>query len=72
MLFRSDCVTLLDGDGTQRHWKYEGSYVEQPWLDTEIYQVIKSKWNQLRNEEVARKTKQMNKGRGKPARRYRR
>jgi len=47
-----ECIMLLDGDGTFRHWKYPGAYNEQPWIDIQIFQVIRGKWVEMKNEEM--------------------
>lgn len=47
-----DCVSLLDGDGTFHHWKYAGAYADQPWIDLQIYQMIRKRWVELRNDEM--------------------
>ena len=46
---------LLDGDGTFRHWKYAGAYADQPWIDMQIYRVIRGKWVELKNKEMSGK-----------------
>lgn len=55
--FVYDCLMLLDSDGCFNKWKYQGAYADQPWIDIQIYQVIRSKWVQLRNEDMENKTK---------------
>jgi len=47
-----DCVSLMDGDGTYRHWKYNGAYADQPWIDLQIYKVIRKRWVELRNDDM--------------------
>jgi hypothetical protein len=57
-----DCIALLDSDGTYRHWKYEGAYADQPWLDLQVYGVIRQRWVELRNEEMDTKFNRMSTG----------
>jgi hypothetical protein len=47
---------LLDGDGTFRHWKFPGSYSEQPAFDIHVYQIIKAKYVELVNEKIEQET----------------
>jgi len=48
----AECVDMIDGKGTQRHWKYPGSYSEQPEIDLVIYRVIRMRWVELVNEQM--------------------
>lgn len=57
-----DCVQLLDGDGTFRHWKYSGAYADQPWIDLQIYRIVRCKWVELRNNEMSSKFDRMSGG----------
>lgn len=50
--FINDCILLLDGDGTFRHWKYAGALADQPYVDIVIYRIIQGKWVELRNEDM--------------------
>ena len=43
---------MLDGDGTQRHWKYPGAYSDQPAQDVLIYRVIRSRWCELTSDKM--------------------
>jgi len=43
---------LLDSEGAFRHWKHPGSYEEQPWIDIQIYKVIRGRWVELMNEKI--------------------
>lgn len=43
---------MIDGKGTQRHWKYQGAYADQPAVDLVIYRVIRSRWVELVNEKI--------------------
>ena len=54
--FIEDCIMLLDGDGTFRHWKYEGAYACQPWIDIQFYKAIRGKWVELKNKEIEANT----------------
>jgi hypothetical protein len=47
-----ECVMFLDGKGTFRHYKYPGSYSQQPFIDIQIYKVIQQKWIQLTNNKM--------------------
>jgi hypothetical protein len=48
----AECVDMMDGKGTQRHWKYEGAYGDQPALDVDIYRIIRGTWVDLVNEKM--------------------
>jgi len=48
---------MIDGKGTQRHWKYEGGYADQPAIDIVIYRVIRSRWVEMVNERMEAETK---------------
>lgn len=48
----ADCLQLLDGDGTYARFKYAGSLADQPAFDLSVYDLIKAKWNTLRNQEM--------------------
>ncbi|MGH0051925.1 MAG: hypothetical protein ACQ5SW_00860 [Sphaerochaetaceae bacterium] len=48
-----DYVRIMDGDGTYKHYLYPGGPLEQPFLVMEILDIIKAKWNELRNKEQA-------------------
>jgi hypothetical protein len=50
-----EAVVFMDGDGAVRHWKYEGSYADQPAFDQSVYSRIRSRWIELRNEDLKRK-----------------
>ena len=47
-----ECFDLMDGKCTQRHWKYPGSYEEQPAFDLDVYRVIRNKNVELINAKV--------------------
>jgi hypothetical protein len=47
-------LDMIDGKGTQRHWKYPGPYSEQPAIDVDVYRAIRAKWVELTNEELKR------------------
>jgi hypothetical protein len=42
---------MLDGDGTYHLLLYSGGLDEQPALDMSVMDIIKSRWNELRNQE---------------------
>jgi len=48
----TECIDMLDGKGTQRHWKYPGAYDDQPEVDLEIYRIIRCRWVELMNEKL--------------------
>lgn len=52
-----ECVDMIDGKGTQRHWKYPGAYADQPAVDLVIYRVIRSRWVELVNEKIEAESK---------------
>ena len=62
-----DCISLLDGDGTFRHWKYTGAYADQPWIDLQIYRVIRGRWVELRNADMESKFKSVSRPLNKKA-----
>lgn len=45
----AECADMMDGKGTQRHWKYPGAYADQPARHTMIYRVIRGRWVELVN-----------------------
>ena len=47
-----DCLRLLDGDGAYAHYMYDGGLAGQPAFDMQVYDIIRHKWNELRNEEI--------------------
>lgn len=47
-----ECVLFLDGKGTFRHFKYSGSYSEQPYIDIAIYRIIQRVWVEKQNEKL--------------------
>jgi len=53
----AECVDMMDGKGTQRHWKYQGGYADQPALDLVIYRVIRMRWVELVNERMEAESK---------------
>lgn len=50
-----DCVRLLDGDGTYAHFPRGGSLMDQPYKDMSVFDVIRHRWNELRNAELERR-----------------
>ncbi len=58
--FIADCFTFIDSDGTYRHWKYSSSYAEEPWIDRQIYEIIRAKYLEIQKrirEKEIRKAK---------------
>ncbi len=45
---------LLDGDGAFRHWKYPGSYSEQPAFDMSVLRIVQRAFVKYKNDEVDR------------------
>jgi hypothetical protein len=43
---------LFDGDCAFRHWKYPGSFSQQPAFDIQVYREIQRSWVPLRNEQI--------------------
>ena len=43
---------MLDGEGTYRTMLYAGGLAEQPALDMTVMDVVRSRWNELRNREM--------------------
>ena len=41
---------FMDGDGTMRHFKYSGSYAEQPFIDIQIYSIARATLIQCEND----------------------
>jgi hypothetical protein len=50
-----DCIRLMDSDGGYAHFKYPGSMGEQPFLAMDIFDVIRSKWCEMKNSEMEKK-----------------
>jgi hypothetical protein len=50
-----DCIRLMDSDGAYAHFKEHGELGDQPFLDMQIYDVIRSVWCELRNKEMEAK-----------------
>lgn len=42
----------MDSHGAYARLKYPGGLIDQPSRDMDIYDVIKGKWNELRNKEM--------------------
>lgn len=42
----------MDSNGAYAHYKYAGELADQPDIDMQIFDVIKSKWCELRNAET--------------------
>jgi hypothetical protein len=46
-------LCLIDSDGCfTGNWKYQGALADQPYTDITIYKVIRSKWVELRNDDI--------------------
>lgn len=45
----------MDSNGTYARMKYPGGLSDQPALDMDIYDVIRGKWNELKNKELDKK-----------------
>ena len=45
----------MDADGAWAHYKYKGELGDQPALDMEILDAVKSKWCEIRNKEMEKK-----------------
>ncbi len=49
---------MMTADGTYGHFKFAGSLDEQPAMDMEVFDCIKSKWCELRNKDMEDKWQQ--------------
>ena len=49
---------LVDGDGAYVHYPEPGALSEQPAFDMEVFDLIKGRWNELRNEDIEKHGKQ--------------
>lgn len=58
-----ECVDLMDGDGTFRHFPYDGARRNQPWYDMDVLNTIRREWCTLKNAEQSAK---LGVGRGTP------
>ncbi len=45
----------MDSEGAYAHYKWPGELSDQPALDMEVLDTIKSKWCELRNKEMESK-----------------
>lgn len=50
-----DCLRLMGAEGIYAHYKHPGELTDQPALDMDILDIVKSKWCELRNKEMERK-----------------
>jgi hypothetical protein len=50
-----DCIRLMDSDGAYAHFKYSGQLADQPALDMDILDSVRSKWCELRNKDMENK-----------------
>jgi len=41
----------MDGDGTYRHYLYPGGPLDQPFIVMDVLDVVRARWNELRNKE---------------------
>jgi hypothetical protein len=50
-----ECIELfLDADGAFRRFRYDLSIDEYPWVDIQIYRIIRAKYVDLKNEDMKR------------------
>jgi len=47
-----NCMRLLDGDGAYMHYMYGTALADEPALDMSIYDIIRMRWIELRNEDI--------------------
>jgi len=45
-------MRLLDGDGAYMHYMYGTALADEPALDMSIYDIIRMRWIELRNEDI--------------------
>lgn len=50
-----DCIRLMDSEGSYGHFKYDGQLGDQPALDMQVFDAIRSRWCELRNDEMEKK-----------------
>lgn len=43
----TDCLDMMDGDGTFRHYRYAGGLADQMWVDVQVYRIIRGRWVEL-------------------------
>ena len=48
----------MDADGAYARFKYPGDLADQPARDMDVYDVIRGKWNELKNREMEEKWRQ--------------
>ena len=53
-----NCTRLLDGDGAYAHYMYGTALANEPAIDMHIYDIIRMRWIDLRNEEIKSSGKQ--------------
>jgi len=46
-----DYIRMMDGNGTYRHFLYPGTLADQPFLVMDILDIVRARWNELRNKE---------------------
>jgi hypothetical protein len=49
-----NAVRMLDGDGVMVMYPVSGGLYDQPARDMEIYDVVRSRWNELRHADFER------------------
>lgn len=47
-------AALMDGEGAWIGYPWPGAIMEQPDIDMTILSIIRSRWNELRSEEMKR------------------
>ena len=45
----------MDSNGSYARFKYPGDLGEQPTRDMDIYDIIRGKWNEMKNREMEEK-----------------
>lgn len=50
-----DLLRMIDSEGAYARLKFSGGLSDQPWFDMQIFDIIKSKWCELRNAEMEAK-----------------
>lgn len=55
-------MALIDGDGAFHHWKYPGAYVDQPWIDMQVYREIRQANAKHQNDRIDRDTSAVKRG----------
>lgn len=50
-----DAIQLMDSDGAYAHYKYSGELADQPALTMDVLDIVRSRWCEMRNEEMEKK-----------------